>query len=106
MSANPHIGPSFEDFLIEEGIYEEVNEVAVKRVLAWQIEQSMKEQGLSKTAMAERMHTSRAAIDRLLDPKNEAITLHTLLRAAHCVGKRLKLELVEPARERSESSKD
>ena len=94
MSNNPHIGPSFDDFLIEEGIYEEVNEVAVKRVLAWQIEQSMKEQGLSKTAMAQRMNTSRAALDRLLDPENDAITLHTLQRAARSLGKRLRLELV------------
>lgn len=93
MSNNPHIGPSLDDFLVEEGIFEEVNDAAVKRVLVWQIEQAMKEQSLSKTAMAERMHTSRAQVDRLLDPHNESVTLQTLQKAARTVGKRLRLEL-------------
>ena len=93
MSNNPHIGPSLDDFLVEEGIFEEVNDAAVKRVLVWQIEQAMKEQDLSKTAMAERMHTSRAQVDRLLDPHNESVTLQTLQKAARTVGKRLRLEL-------------
>lgn len=93
MSNNPHIGPSLDDFLAEEGIFEEVNDAAVKRVLVWQIEQAMKEQDLSKTAMAERMHTSRAQVDRLLDPHNESVTLQTLQKAARTVGKRLRLEL-------------
>lgn len=93
MSTNPHIGSSLDDFLIEEGIYEQVNEVAIKRVLAWQIEQAMKEEGLSKSAMAERMGTSRPALDRLLDPDNPSITLKTLFRAASCIGKRLHIEL-------------
>ena len=93
MSNNPHIGPSLDDFLVEEGIFEEVNDAAVKRVLVWQIEQAMKEQSLSKTAMAERMHTSRAQVDRLLDPHNESVTLQTHQKAARTVGKRLRLEL-------------
>ncbi|RRR66580.1 MAG: Fis family transcriptional regulator [Candidatus Viridilinea halotolerans] len=93
MSINPHIGSSLDDFLIEEGIYEQVNEIAIKRVLAWQIEQGMKEEGLSKSAMAERMGTSRPALNRLLDPNNPAVTLKTLFRAAECLGKRLHIEL-------------
>ncbi|MEI6777250.1 MAG: helix-turn-helix transcriptional regulator [Chloroflexales bacterium] len=94
MSNNPHIGSSLDDFLTEEEIYEEVTTIAIKRVLVWQIEQLMKEQKLSKTAMARRMQTSRAALDRLLDPKSEAVTLHTLQRAAQSLGKQIRLELV------------
>ncbi len=94
MSNNAHIGSSLDDFLLEEGLYEDTNTAAIKRVLVWQIEQLMQEQGLSKTAMAKRMNTSRAALDRLLDPRNESVTLHTLERAAQSVGKHLRLELV------------
>ncbi len=94
MSTNQHVGSSFDDFLRDEGIHEEVNDIAIKRVLAWQIQQFMNEQNLSKTAMAERMNTSRAAVDRLLDPDNESITLQTLFKAAGSLGKRLRLELV------------
>ena len=94
MSDNPHIGSSLDDFLTEEDIYEEVNTIAIKRVLVWQIEQLMKEQKLSKTAMAQRMRTSRSALDRLLDPKSEAVTLHTLQRAAQSLGKQIRLELI------------
>jgi hypothetical protein len=94
MSSNPHIGPSFDDLLREDGIYEDVNAGAIKQVLAWQIERSMKEQKISKTAMAKRMKTSRAAIDRLLDPENSAVTLHTLLSVAQCIGKQLRIEFV------------
>ncbi len=94
MSDNPHIGSSLDDFLTEEAIYEEVNTIAIKRVLVWQIEQFMKEQKLSKTAMARRMQTSRSALDRLLDPKSEAVTLHTLQRTAQSLGKQIRLELV------------
>ena len=94
MNDNPHIGSSLDDFLLEEGLYEEANVAAIKRVLVWQIEQLMQEQGLSKTAMAKRMNTSRAALNRLLDPENASVTLHTLERAAQSVGKHLRLELV------------
>ena len=94
MSANPHIGSSFADFLKEEGLYEEVTAHAIKRVLAWQIEQAMWAQGLTKVAMAKRMKTSRAQLDRLLDPDNESVTLGTLTRAAKAVGRELRMELV------------
>ncbi len=94
MSAkNPHIGSSFGDFLKEEGLYEEVKARAIKRVLAWQIEQAMKDQKISKVAMAKRMNTSRAQLDRLLDPDNDRVQLDTMQRAAAAVGRRLRLEL-------------
>ena len=92
------IGSSFEDFLKEEGIYEEVQAQAVKEVLAWQIEQAIKTQGLTKAEMARRMQTSRVQLDRLLDPKNTSVTLHTLQRAAAILGKRVRLDLVEAAK--------
>ena len=88
------IGSSFDDFLDEDGIREEVQAQALKEVLAWQIEQEMKAAHLTKTAMARRMATSRAQLDRLLDPANTSVTLHTLQRAATVVGRRLRLELV------------
>lgn len=91
---NQHIGSSVDDFLAEEGILEEATERAIKRVLAWQIEQEMKAKGLTKLVMAKRMDTSRAQLDRLLDPDNTSVTLHTLQRAAATVGKRLRVELV------------
>ena len=90
---NPHIGSSFEDFLAEEGLLEECTNMAIKRVIAWQVEQAMQKRGLTKAAMAHEMHTSRAALDRLLDPENTSITLHTLQRAAAVVGKRVKITL-------------
>ncbi len=93
MSRNPHIGSAFSDFLKEEGLYEEVTARAIKRVLAWQIEQAMKTQGLTKVEMAKRMKTSRAQLDRLLDPNNDKVQLDTIQRAAAAVGRRLHLEL-------------
>ena len=87
------IGSSFDDFLDEEGIREEVEMQALKEVLAWQIEQEMKAVGLTKSAMARRMSTSRAQLDRLLDPANASVTQHTLQKAAAVVGRRLRLEL-------------
>lgn len=89
-----NIGSSFDDWLHEEGIYEETSAAAIKRVLARQITQEMADQKLTKTDMAKRMHTSRAALERLLDPENEAITLNTLFKAATAVGRRINLELV------------
>ena len=89
-----HVGSSFDSWLEEEGILEEATSIAIKRVLARQITEAMKEQGLSNAEMARRMHTSRAAVVRLLDPKNEAVTLSTLSKAAHAVGRELRLELV------------
>src|SRR5690349_16652167 len=87
-------GSSFESFLEGEGILEEVNLVAIKRVIAWQMSQAMERDGLSKTEMARRMHTSRAALDRLLDPENAAVTLHTIGRAASVLGKKLRVEII------------
>ena len=90
---NPHIGSSFDDFLREEGLYEEVTAAAVKRVLAWQIDQSRREQGISKSELAKRMRTSRTQVERLLDPANTQIQLDTLQRAATAVGRKLVVRL-------------
>ena len=90
---NPHIGSTFESFLEEEGIAEEVNAAAIKRVLAWQIEEAMRQQGISKNQMAKRMRTSRAYLDRFLDPTNNKVQLDTMQRAAAAVGRRLRLDL-------------
>ena len=91
-----HIGSSFDEFLAEEAMLEEVTAVAVKRVIAWQIAQEMKAQHLTKTELAAKMHTSRAALNRLLDEKDTSLTLTTLAGAAAALGKKLKIEL-EPA---------
>jgi antitoxin HicB len=88
-----NIGSSFDSWLGEEGIREEVTAAAIKRVLARQVEAAMKENSLSKAEMARRMHTSRAALDRLLDPEYETVTLSTLRKAATAVGRELLLEL-------------
>jgi len=90
---NEHVGSNFDDFLAEEGLLAETEAVAVKRVIAYQIEQFMKEQNLSKTQMSHRMMTSRAALERLLDPGNQSVTLQTLDRAARALGKRLQITL-------------
>ena len=89
-----NIGSSFDSWLRQEGIYEEVTASAIKRVLARQIEAAMQEKQLSKAEMARRMRTSRAALDRLLDPEYESVTLTTLRKAAVAVGRELRLELV------------
>jgi len=89
-----NIGSTFDDWLREEGIYEETTAVAIKRVLARQINQEMIDRKLSKTDMARRMNTSRAALDRLLDPENDAVTLNTLSKAATAVGRQLHFELI------------
>lgn len=91
---NRHIGSNFDDFLREEGILAEVEAAALKRVLAFQIQQEMERHQLTKTAMAVKMQTSRAALNRLLDPANASVTLQTLERAALAVGKKLRIELV------------
>jgi hypothetical protein len=87
-----HIGSNFDDFLEEEGILEECKEEAAKRVLVWQLEQEMKKQHLTKEEIAKRMNTSRAAVNRILDPKKPS-TLRSLNSAARAVGKRLKVSL-------------
>lgn len=88
------IGSPFDDFLKEEGIYEEVSARAIKRVLARQLDALMVDQKITKAELARRMKTSRAQLDRLLDPQNESVTLATLTRAAHAVGRNLRVELV------------
>jgi antitoxin HicB len=88
-----NLGSDFDDFLAEEGTLEEVTAVAVKRVIAWQIEQEMQAQKITKTAMAKKMRTSRASLNRLLDEKDTSLTLTTLAGAAAALGRRIKLEL-------------
>jgi phage-related protein len=91
---NKHIGSSVEDFLREEGILEEATAIAIKEVVAWQIEQAMLKDNVTKMEMAKRMRTSRAALNRLLDPANDSVTLQTLTRAARAIGRELRIELV------------
>lgn len=88
-----HIGSDFDDFLKEEGIHEEVTAAAVKRVIAWQLAEAMKAQQITKTEMASRMHTSRAAVNRLLDKDDTSVTLATLARASLALGLPLRIEL-------------
>ncbi len=90
---NKHIGSSLDDFLKEAGMFEEAAAHALKRVLAMQIAEAMEAEGLTKTAMARRIKTSRAQLDRLLDPNNEKVQLDTVQRAASAVGRTLRIEL-------------
>jgi len=96
---NIHSGSSFDDFLEEEGIKNEVESRAIKRVLAWQIEQEMARQQKTKQGMAKELKTSRSQLDRLLDPENTAVSLATLARAADVLGKKLVLEIRDVDRE-------
>lgn len=89
-----HVGSSLESFLQEEGILEEATALAVKRIIAWQISHEMQAQNLNKTTLARKMHTSRAALNRLLDEEDTSLTLTTLASAASALGKKIKLELV------------
>ena len=90
-----HSGSTFDSFLEEEGIREEVEAVAIKRVLAWQLEQAMQEQQKTKQAMAKQLHTSRSQLDRLLDPSNVSVTLVTITRAARALGKRVIIRVAD-----------
>lgn len=94
MKKKGRIGGSFDAFLKEEGLYEQVTARAIKRVIARQLDAIMRKEHLTKTMLAKRMQTSRAQLDRLLDPDNESVTLGTLARAAHAVGRNLRMELV------------
>lgn len=91
---NKHMGSSLDEFLAEENLLESSQSVAIKRVLSWQITQFMSRQNLSKSAMAVRMNTSRSALDRLLDPDNESVTLNTLQNVARAIGAHLEMKLV------------
>jgi len=91
---NRNRGSSFSDFLKGEDIYEATTAIAVKRVLAWQLEQAMEKEQLSKNQMAKRMKTSRSQLDRILDPDNPKIQLDTMMKAASALGRELRIELV------------
>jgi antitoxin HicB len=91
--AKKNIGSSFDDFLQEEAMLEETTAIAMKRVISWQIAEEMKAQQLTKTALAKRMHTSRAALNRLLDENDSSLTLTTLASAAAALGKKVNLQL-------------
>jgi antitoxin HicB len=93
-SKNPHRGSRVDEWLKEEGIFEEVTAKAIKEVIAWQLAEVMKAQSITKTEMARRMNTSRFQLDRVLDPENAGVSLDTLSRAAAAIGRRVRLELV------------
>jgi len=94
MMDEKYLGSEFDEFLAEEGILADVEAVAIKRVIAYQVAQLMEDQNLTKTEMAERMRTSRASLNRLLDPANKSVTLQTLESAALALEKRLRVEFV------------
>ena len=93
MKKNRHIGSSFDDFLQDEGLLADAEATAVKRIIAHQIEQDMKERHISKSKLADMMHTSRSSLDRLLDPDNPSVTLLTLESVALALGKKLKVQI-------------
>jgi len=90
-----HSGSTFDSFLEEEGIREEVEAVAIKRVLAWQLQQAMQEQRKTKQSVAQQLRTSRSQLDRLLDPRNVSVTLDTMARVAKALGKRLIIRVAD-----------
>jgi len=99
-----HSGSTFDSFLEREGIREEVEAVAIKRVLAWQLSQAMLEQQKTKQAMAKQLRTSRSQLDRLLDPQNVSVSLDTITRAARAVGKRLIIRVADVKVKRAQSA--
>jgi predicted XRE-type DNA-binding protein len=92
--SNKHIGGDFKEFLKKDGIFEETNDIAIKRVIAYQLEQEMRAQKITKTKMAQMMKTSRAVVNRLLNPDNSSLTLSTLESATNVLGKRLNISIV------------
>ena len=94
MELTKNMPSDFDAFLKEEGIYEEVNDTAVKRVIAYQIEQEMRAQNITKTKMAHLMNTSRAVVNRLLNPDHRSLTLSTLESATSALGKKLSITIV------------
>ena len=88
------IGSSFDDFLAEENLLAESEAVAIKRVIAFEVQKSMEEKHISKTEMAKRMNTSRSSLTRLLDPLNNSITLATIETALAAIGKRVQIQIV------------
>ena len=95
MKKNKHIGSTLESLLEEDGTLVEADAAALKRVLAWQVQQAMDEKKLTRSAMAREMRTSRTVVARLLDPRDQAVTLRTLVKAADVLRKRIRLELAE-----------
>lgn len=95
MSKNNHVGSNFDDFLKEEGLFDEATAIAVKRVIAWQIDKAMKVKGVNKSTLAKRMQTSRTVVDRILDATDTGLTLDTMTRAATALGFQVKVDLVE-----------
>jgi predicted XRE-type DNA-binding protein len=93
MMDKKHLGGGFDDFLRDEGVLDDAEAVAAKRVIAFQIAQEMERAHITQSELAKRMKTSRSAVERLLDPTNPSVTLSTLERAASAVGKRLKIQL-------------
>lgn len=91
---NPSVGSSFDDFLKDEGLYEEVTAGSIKRVLAWQLREAMTAQGMTKVKMAALMNTSRSQLDRILDPDDVKIQLETLYKAARVLKREVRVELV------------
>jgi len=89
-----NIGDSFDDFLKDEGFLEEVENIAFKRVVAYQLREAMRKKNISRTSLAQKMNTSRSSVNRLLDPENEAITFRTLKKAAEALQKRVLVQLV------------
>ncbi len=93
--ANLHRGSSLDEFLEEEGILKEATAKAAKKVLAWQYSEAMRKRNVTKSALARRMNTSRAQLDRLLDPENQSVTLKTMARVAEILGMKVHIELVD-----------
>jgi DNA-binding Xre family transcriptional regulator len=92
---NPAIGSNFDQFLAEQGLLEGATAIAIKRVIAWQLAEAMKAEGVTKKALAERMHTSRSHLDRLLDERDTGLTIETLGKAARALGRNVRIELCE-----------
>ena len=103
-NSNPHRGSSFDDFLKEEGIFEEVQARALKRALSEQLDDAMQAGKLSKVDMAKRMSTSRSQLDRVLDPANLSVQLDTLMKAANAVGKTVEIKLKRQLKQRAEAA--
>jgi antitoxin HicB len=101
-SVTDHSGSTFDSFLEKDGIWEEVEAVAINRVLARQLEEAMREQQKKKQAMAKQLHTSRSQLDRLLAPRNVSVTLDTIARAARALGKRVIIRVADVKAKRSE----
>lgn len=94
MKLKQNMKSDFDELLKEDGIYEDVNDIAIKRVIAYQLEEEMKAQSITKTKMAKMMNTSRAVVNRLLNPDNSSLTLHTLETATNVLGKRLNISII------------